>query len=374
MPVNKKLLFVVNVDWFFLSHRLPIALAAKKRNYDVTIVTIETNKRAEIESYGFKFIGIPTSRSGTNVFNEINVLFFLWKVYRREKADVVHHVGIKPVTYGSVVARIVNVPKIVNAITGMGYLFINKEKNRFAYQSVLFFFKIGFQNKNTRFIFQNKDDIQDIKKLDILKDDQIFLIKGSGVDLKEFSFHELPESDVIRIVLPSRMLWDKGVGEFVEAARVLHEKYPGKTEFILAGSVDTENNSAISEEQLLEWTVGGFINWIGFQDKMVDLLASAHIVVLPSYREGLPKCLIEACAIGRPIVTSDVPGCREVVTEGENGFKVPVKDPVALAIAIENLILNRELRHRMALKAREIAEQNFSIESVISKTFEIYNS
>lgn len=369
-----KIVFVVNVDWFFLSHRLPLALEAKKRSYDVTIVAIETDKRSEIESYGFKFIGIPTSRSGTNVLAELKTLVFFWKLYRRIGPDIIHHVGVKPVTYGSMAARFLGIPKVVNALSGMGYLFINKDKNVLLRKTVMMFFKLGFKNPNLRFILQNRDDLNDIRNLGVLQDKQIFLIRGSGVDLSEFKFSPAPVKTVIKILLPARMLWDKGVGEFVQAARILRKKYSNKTEFILAGGVDKGNNSTITEEQLLEWQVNGDITWIGFQKQMNHVITLSDIVVLPSYREGLPKSLIEACAIGRPIVTTDVPGCKEVVTNGENGFLVPAKDGEALAIAIEKLILDEKMRIEMGKKGREIAEQNFSIDSVIKKTFDIYNS
>jgi glycosyltransferase involved in cell wall biosynthesis len=372
--MSEKLFFVVNVDWFFLSHRLPIALEAQRRGYAVTIVTIETDKREEIESYGFRFIGIPTSRSGTNFLTELKAMFFLWKLYRAERPAIVHHVGVKPVTYGSVAGRLAGLPKIVNALSGMGYLFINRNQNRLAHFIVMRFFRFGFNNPNLRFILQNNDDMEDVRKLQVLRDEQLFLIKGSGVDLEEFRFSEPPASEILNIVLPARLLWDKGISEFVEAARILHTKYAANARFLLAGNVDEGNISSISEKQILNWQEQGYIEWIGFQKEMVPVLSNAHIVVLPSYREGLPKSLIEACAIGRPIVTTDVPGCREVVEHGRNGFLVPARDAQALADAIAELITDKTLRIQMGKESRKIAEQLFSIDSVICKTFGIYQS
>lgn len=379
MDVNKmqprpKIFFVVNVDWFFLSHRLPLALEAQKRDYDVTIVTIETDRRAEIESYGFRFIGIPTSRAGTNPLQELKVLYFLLKLYRKEKPSIIHHVGVKPVTYGSVAAKLLRMPKVVNALSGMGYLFINKNNNRLAHRMVMSCFRYGFKNPRLRFILQNSDDLADVRRLNVLKDNQLFLIKGSGVDLDDYKFTPPPATGRTRILLPARMLWDKGVGEFVAAAQMLHPTYKDHCEFILAGNADMGNISGIPEHQLLVWQQTGSVSWIGFQDNMKEVLGDCHIVVLPSYREGLPKSLIEACAIGRPIVTTDVPGCREVVIDGENGFLVEVKNAEALAAAIEKLIIDPALRTAMGAKGRKIAEENFSIQSVIQQTFEIYNS
>jgi glycosyltransferase involved in cell wall biosynthesis len=372
-PISK-IFFVVNVDWFFLSHRLPLAIEAKRRQFDVTIIAIETDKRAEIESHGFKFIPIPTTRSGTNIMAELKVLQFFWKLYKEGKPDIVHHVGVKPVTYGSVIGKLRRLPKIVNALAGMGYLFINKEKNILAHCIVMRLFRFGFKNPNLRFILQNKDDLNDLRNLNILEESQLFVIKGSGVDLTEYRYSLPVEKDKVKIILPARMLWDKGVGEFVAAASILKKKYTDQVEFILVGTIDNENNAKISESQIQAWQNTGAVEWIGFQTNMKAVFESADIVVLPSYREGLPKSLIEACAVGRPIVTTDVPGCREVVEEGFNGYLVPVKNCIALAQSLEKLIDDKELRLMMGKNAREIAENNFSIDSVIKKTFDIYNA
>jgi len=369
---NKTILFVINVDWFFLSHRLPLALEAMKKGYKVYVCAIETDKREEIETFGFTFISLPTSRSGMNIFNEIKVILFLYKLYKMLMPSIVHHVGVKPVTYGSIVAKVLKLPKVICALSGMGYLFINKKSNMFIHWIVLSIFKYGFKNPNLRFILQNRDDLTDIKNLQVLKDSQLFLIRGSGVDLDHFDFNELPNSNIIRIILPARLLWDKGIREFVESAKILKHKFGNSVEFALVGGVDSENISSISESQLELWNREGFVKWIGFQKNMKEVFISSDIVVLPSYREGLPKSLIEACAIGRPIITTDVPGCREVVKEGINGFLVPPKDVNILAKKIETLISNIELRKKMGLNSRNIAVENFSINAVIEKTFEIY--
>jgi glycosyltransferase involved in cell wall biosynthesis len=371
---DQKLFLVVNVDWFFLSHRLPIALEAKKRGYDVTIFTIDTGRKEEIESYGFRCISLPTSRAGTQIWNEFKVVWFLYSYYKKEKPNIVHHVAVKPVTYGSLAAKYSNVPKVVNALSGLGFLYINAEKNRVLHKILNIVFRYSFANPNITFILQNHDDFKMIHDLKILKPHQIKLIKGSGVDLDLFSYHEEMPSEKIKVVLPARMLWDKGVGEFVEAAKHLYTKYGHQAEFILAGESDMGNKSGISAQQLDDWSKNDFITWIGFQKDIKGLLKNAHIIVLPSYREGLPKSLIEACAIGRPIVTTDVPGCREVVKDGLNGFLVSVKDFQSLSNAIEKLILDRDLRIKMGKEGRKLAEREFSIDSVLEKTFEIYNS
>jgi len=377
MDKVKKIFLVVNVDWFFLSHRLPIALEAKKRGYEVTIFAIEEGGHGEeIRQYGLKFVPLPTSRSGTNIFIEMKVLVFLFKYYRKERPDIVHHVAVKPVTYGSVAAKLAKIPRVINALSGLGFLFINAEDNKIAHTLVNTIFRYGFKNNNLRFILQNKDDFQMIQKMEVLQAHQISIIKGSGVDLEEFYFSEenLIQGEKIKVLLAARMLWDKGVGEFVEAARILQNNYGTTTQFILAGNVDSGNRAGISEAELLHWNEEGIVTWIGFQKDIAKAIRDAHVIVLPSYREGLPKSLIEACAIGRPIVTTDVPGCREVVTEGINGFLVPKQNAIQLADKIAKLLENASLRKSMGKAGRKKAEAEFSIDNVIEQTFELYEN
>ena len=371
----KKLFLVVNVDWFFLSHRLPIALEAKKRGYDVTILAIEEEgKGPEIRSHGLKFIPLPSTRGGKNILNELSLIRFLYKTYKKEKPDIVHHVAIKPVLYGSIASKYSGVAKVVNAVSGFGSTFINPNILSPTYQIVKNLYRFSFSNKRLNVIAQNEDDIAQLLKLGPLKKSQVHLIKGSGVNLKDFALTPEPEENPIKLVLLSRMLWDKGVGEFEKAARILKKKYGETVEFILAGKVDPENASFISKEQLQEWTAEGHVNWIGFQTDVVGLYKKTHIAVLPSYREGLPKSLLEAMAVGRPVVTTDAPGCRVVVKEGETGFLVKLQDVDTLTEAMDKLIADKTLREKMGVAGRKFAEDEFSIEMVLEKTFEIYEN
>ncbi len=368
-----KFFLAVNVDWFFLSHRLPIALEALKRGYEVTIFTIDTGRKAEIESYGLRCISLPTSRSGTNIWQELKVIALFWRYYKKEKPDIIHHVAIKPVTYGSIVCRFLNIKNVTNALSGMGFLFANPEKVSLTRRILLFLFKIAFKNPSLKFIFQNEDDLSIVVQSGVVDKKQCHIIKGSGVSLSEFSYTPEPNNDKVRFTLPARMLTDKGIAEFVKAAEIVSMKYPNKAEFILAGAIDMGNKAGIPETQVRAWEQLGFVQYIGFQTDMVKVVKEANVIVLPSYREGLPKSLIEACAIGRSIVTTDVTGCRDVVTEGVNGFIVPAKDVENLAIAMEKLLINKELRFEMGKRGRIIAEKEFSIEGVIEKTFNIYS-
>ncbi len=367
-----KLFIVVNVDWFFLSHRLPIALEALKRGYDVTIFSINTGRKKEIESHGLKFVSLPTSRASMSVLKELRVMHILWKHYKSEKPDIIHHVALKPVVYGSIICRFLKNTNVINAIAGMGFLFANPEKFNLRRTILSTLFKFAFNNTKLKFLLQNEDDLNLVVNSKVVNRKQCFIIKGSGVDLNKFSFRVKEDCAKVSFVLPARLLFDKGVEEFVNAAKIISLKYPQKAEFILVGGLDMENNAGIPEERILQWQNEGYIKWTGFQDDMVKVIEDSDVIVLPSYREGLPKSLIEACAIGRPIITTNVPGCRDVVTHGINGLLVPPKNHISLAEAMEKLLLDKELRILMGKNGRKIAEKEFSIEGVVSKTFAIY--
>jgi len=370
---NLKLLFVVNVDWFFISHRLCIAEQAVKEGWDVYVACEDTGRSQEIESKGITFINLPFSRSGTNPINEIKTLLNFYKIYNKIRPDMVHHITLKPVIYGSVVSKLLGIHGTVNAISGLGYNFTS-DRQSIVQKCMIRLMKYGFNQENLGIIFQNKDDHKEIDKLGILSSfNNVFFIKGSGVNLEIFEHSLFPKAEVIKILLPIRMLWDKGVKEFRAVTDFLKKDYKGKVLFVLSGLADTENKAGVTESYLREWEEDGYVEWIGYQKDMVKIYQDSHIVVLPSYREGMPKSLIEACAIGRPIVTTDAIGCRECVDEGKNGFKVPVKSINELARAIEKLILDKKLREKMGVQSRLKAEKEFSQVMVISKHLEIYN-
>nr|WP_299034122.1 glycosyltransferase family 4 protein [uncultured Tenacibaculum sp.] len=370
----KKLLIVVNVDWFFLSHRLPIAQRALKEGWDVYLAAQDTGKSETIKKHGVKFINIPLSRSGTSLLEEFKTIKFFFKVYNKVKPDIVHHVTMKPVIYGSLVSKITKVKGTLNAISGMGYNFTSQRKS-LVQRVMLKLMKIGFNQENLAFVFQNNDDFLETKNLRVLgKDNEVFFIKGSGVDLKVFNKSELIKKEKINILFPARMLWDKGVLELIKASETLKDKYKNKVVFILAGLADDNNKAGVNEKYLKDNEVKGYLEWVGYQENMIEVYKKSDIVVLPSYREGMPKSLIEACAIGRPIVTTEAVGCKECVDEGINGFKVPVKSIKELARAIEKLILSEELRESMGNNSRVKAENEFSIESVVDKHLDIYKT
>jgi len=361
----------VNVDWFFLSHRLPLALAALKEGYDVHIAAGDTGRAKEIQSYGLKFHALPLSRSGTSPLAEIGTVWALYKLYKLLKPNVIHQVSMKPVVYGSLITRWFGIPTI-NAISGMGYVF-TKGRISIVQRLMKAMMKWGW-NQPMYLIFQNEDDLAECKNFGLMNSQiKPVIIKGSGVDLSVFQFSELPNSNPIKIVFPARMLRDKGLSEFIGATRLLMKEWKGKVLFQLAGMVDKENPTNMQEEELKSCDVPGYLEWLGFVDDMPQLYQNAELVVLPSYREGLPKSLIEAMAIGRPIITTDTVGCREVVEKGRNGLLVPVMNTEALARAIHELLISRGERERMGAESRKMAESEFSLEEVISKHLELYS-
>lgn len=372
--MSPKLFIVTNVDWFFLSHRLPIALAAMDAGYDVTILALNTGRKDEIESYGLRFIDIPFNRSGANPFHELKCIRKLTNMYLSEKPDIIHHVTLKASLLGCIAAKLAKNRHVVNAISGFGYIFTDNRKG-FKARITKAVMKLAYKSQSFHYILQNPDDIKQFRAFGFAKDKHIHLIKGSGIDLSEFSFapHNVRQAKSVRVILPARMLYDKGVIEFIKAAMKIKAKFIDKAEFILVGDCDSDNLAGIPKEYLLQMVDDPYIQWVGFQKDIVSVLQQSDIVVLPSYREGLPKSLIEACAIGRPIITTDTQGCRECVIDEYNGFLVPIKNVDLLAEKMEQLINDSEMRKRMGKNSRAIAEKEFSIDSVIEKHLSIYS-
>jgi glycosyltransferase involved in cell wall biosynthesis len=362
-----KLLFVVTEDWYFVSHRLLLAVAALEAGYDVAVATRVKQHAETIRRTGIRVIPFELSRGIGNPLFELMGLFFL---YRREQPDIVHHVALKPVFLGGLAAWLAGIPSRVNAVAGLGWLFISQSrKARWMSPLIRWVLTRLLSTPRCRVIVQNPDDAELLKKSGA-GGPNLRMIRGAGVDTAEYS----PTSEAqepICVVLAARILWDKGVGEFVEAAR--HLTRDGvKARFILVGDPDPDNPAAVPEATLYAWQKEKVVEQWGHRDDMVTVFHAAHVVCLPSYREGLPKVLLEAAACARPIVTTDVPGCREVVREGENGLLVPARDTQALSYALLSLIKNPELRAEMGHRGREIVLKEFSSEKVISQTLDLY--
>lgn len=368
----KRLFFVTNVDWFFISHRLPLAMHAVESGYDVYLLSLNTGHKKELSDQGIQFIDIPFKRSGSNPFHELKCILLLCWYYVKYKPDIIHHITLKAALLGSVAAKLAGNFHVVNAISGLGYNFTDG-RDGWLQKIIKLFIRFAFKNKKFSFILQNPDDVKMIQKMKLVSDSNIFLIKGSGVDLNVYSYSEASGSSPLTVLFPARILLDKGVMEFIDAAKMLKNEFQGKARFVLAGDCDKENLAVLGEDKLKELLIPDYIEWIGFQKNMLSVYQNSDLVVLPSYREGLPKSLIEACAVGRPIVTTDVPGCRECVKVGFNGCLVPVKDSASLSASIRELLVDTEKRVEYGRNSRSFAEAEFSIGKVIQQTFRIYD-
>ncbi len=369
--MTKKLLFVVNVDWFFLSHRLPIALKAQQGGFEVHIATGVTDKLNVLQSYGLKVHPLVLERGGLGVFNAAKTLFELRRIIKAVKPDVVHLVTIKPVLLGGFVARWLRVPALVSAVSGLGYVFTAKGRlARFLKWMVSRIYSWAFGHHNQKVIFQNLDDRDTLVAASGLSSAKVEMIRGSGVDLNLYEVK--PETSGVPVVLlPARLLADKGIFEFVQAATLLRAKGIS-ARFVLVGMVDSANPTSVTQNQLDDWLAEGVVeNW-GYRTDMPEVIASVNMVVLPSYREGLPKVLLEAAASGRAVVTTDVPGCRDAIEPGRTGLLVPVRDAESLALAIEELLDNPGQRMAMGLAGRQLAEKEFDIRAVVDKHLAIY--
>jgi glycosyltransferase involved in cell wall biosynthesis len=375
MMAKPRIVYLVTEDWVFVSHRLPIARAARDAGFDVVVATRVAAHGAAIESEGFTLVPLPWTRRSHNPFRELAALIHLALLYRRLKPTIVHHVAVKPALIGSLAAWIARVPNVINAITGLGYVFSSPSpRARLLRPIVRQWFRALLRHGGSKIIVQNPDDGAVLVRECAIEPERITLIRGSGVDLNRF--HATPESPAppVRATLASRMIWDKGIGDLVAAARLLKARGAPVT-VVLAGKPDPDNPASIPESQLRGWHDEGVVEWRGFVADMPALWAASHIAVLPSfYGEGVPKCLIEAAAAARPIVAADGPGLREIVRDGENGVLVPPRDPAALADAIARLAADASARARMGAAGRRLAESGFGDRQVAAETLALYRA
>lgn len=370
--MQKKLFIVVNQDWFFLSHRLPIGVAAKEDGYDVTIISEDTGVSNKIRETGLKTIDLPINKAGTNIKDEIKTFFFLYKLFRREKPDIVHLVGLKTMLWGSLACRLAGVKAMVSAVCGLGVLFDEEHAQSLMTRSILKVLRLTHRKKRLAVIFQNNDDKAIFLNAKIMRTEQIAFTNGSGINLQNYDYTPEPTDGPVKVIFTARMVEDKGTMILIDAAKRLEAEYRGKVQFLLCGGLDT-NPNGITKEMLESRCDGEYIQWLGHRKDVLELLKQSHIMAFPSwYREGLPKSVIEAEAIGRPVVTTDSVGCRDTVVDGKNGFMIPIKDSEALATALKKLIDNPELRQTMGKNAREFAVSRFDIKDVVNVHLDVY--
>ena len=365
-----KILLFANTDWYLYNFRLELAQALRERGDEVVLVSPDGPYAPRLRDQGFRWVCFPMARRGLNPIEEMKTIIRLYKLYRLEAPQLVHHFTVKCVLYGSLASHLVGITSVVNSVEGLGYVFTEGGGSRRWLRSIIkAFYRLVLHGSWV--IFHNPEDRDFFLENRLSNPKRMVVIRGSGVDLERFSPRPLLEGTPL-VILPARMLWDKGLKEFIEAATLLKaEGIPAR--FALVGDSDDDNPVSVHKSQLQEWEKEGVIEWWGWKEKMEDVYTQASIVCLPSfYREGVPKTLIEAAACGRPIVASDIPGCREVVRQGENGLLVPVRDVPELAGALRRLLQNPALRSQMGTCGRRIAEEEFSIKLVNSKTLTVY--
>jgi len=368
--VRSRLLIVVNSAEFFLSHRLPIALAARAAGLEVHIATPPGDGVDLIKASGLMHHTLALSRSGRNVFAELGAICSLFSLFRAVRPGLVHLVTIKPVLYGGIAARLARVPSVVAAISGMGFVFMAQGRLAGLRRILaVFLYRRVFGKNRLKVIFQNEADRAGMLGLG-LEWGKTVLIRGSGVQMEDYPVEAIP-AGMPAVVMAARLLVDKGAREFVQAARLLKARGVS-VQMRLVGAPDPGNPTAITPVELAAWKAEGIVHLLGHRKDMAVVLAQAHVVVLPSYREGLPKVLIEAAASARAVITTDVPGCRDAIEPGVTGLLVPVKNAVALADAIEVLLDDPAYCERLGRAGRRLAETEFNVSAVVAQHLKIY--
>ena len=361
-----KIIVSSNTTWSIVNFRSGLLRSLVSAGHRVTVAAPQDQYRPHLENLGCRYVPLPMDNKGTNPWKDAKLLFSYSRLFQSEKPDLYLGFTIKPNIYGSIVAHLYGVP-VINNITGLGSAFI---ANDWLSIIVRILYRISL-SRSIMVLFQNEDD----RRL-FVEDGLIAAVKserlpGSGIDLSRFKPSAPPSRSVTRFLLIGRLLWDKGVGEFVEAARIL--KARGRpADFCLLGFLDAQNPTAISRQIVEQWVIEGVVRYLGASDDVRPHIAEADCIVLPSYREGVPRSLLEAAAMGRPIITTDSVGCREVVEHGVNGYLCRPRDVADLAEKMEMMItLSTAERERMGRRGREKVEREFDEQIVIRKYHEI---
>lgn len=367
-----KIFLVSNTSWYLYNFRLPLIKGLISRGYQVFALSPEDTYVKYLRDYGIKHIHIKMSRSGINPFEDIFLFIKLSNIYKRYKPDVIQNFTIKPVIYGTFAAQMSKINYIYNMIPGLGYVFTGNSLKKFWVRKVVRFLYRRSLLFSKHIYFQNQDDRDYFIKHKIVDKEKTSIVPGTGVDTDLFSPGKREQKEGITFILVARMLWDKGIKEFVDAAYRLRKQYQDIS-FWLLGPVDMQNPRGISSEQLENWNKEGIVKYLGMTDNVKSYLEKADVIVLPSYyREGIPLSLLEASAMGMPIITTDSVGCREVVEDGKNGYLVPAKDSVALSSFMERFISNPELAFRMGKASRKMALTKFDAKKVVKEILKYY--
>ena len=371
---DRKLIMVSRCAWTLYNFRSGLMQALKKEGCTVIGGGAGNDGfRKKVESLGVPFFDLPVDKRGINPSADINLLRALYLWYRKERPDIVHHFTIKPVIYGSIAAKYAGIPKIVNTITGLGYVFTQNDKD-WLRQIVHILYRVALKKSDFTF-FQNGDDQRYFLSNRLINSQGTFVLPGSGVDCDYFyprSTNGTGDRHGVAFLMLSRLLKDKGLYEFVEAARIV-KKTCHDSRFYLLGRRDERNPSVVPKRELNQWQSEGVVKWLGEVEDVRPVIAKADVVVLPSYREGVSRSLLEAAAMEKPLITTDAVGCREIVEHGRTGLLVPARDAEALARAMNRMIVNPDERLRMGKEGRQKVEREFDEKIVLKKVFEIYN-
>jgi len=368
----KKILYLINVDWFFVSHFLPVAQKALENGYEVHLTCKFTDKEEYLQSLGFYTYPLSLSRSSTTLTQELRVMGEMYRVLSEVQPDIAEFLTIKPVLYGGIVSHFCSLEKKIFYITGLGYIFTRKDfRGRIVKTFVKLLYRLALFGSKSYVITENSFDKKLIESLGVVPQERIHIIKGAGVDLNEYVYKEEPHKKPLEVVMASRLLKDKGVLEFVAAAKHLQEE-GCQAHFILYGDRDIYNPTSLSEEELVKIQEEGYVEVRGFCSDIAKAFCEANLVVLPSYREGLPKVLIEAAAAGRAVVTTDVVGCRDAIEIGKTGLVCNVKDVVDLAHTIKKLLQDDNLRHKFARQSHLLAQKEYDICKITAQHLQLY--
>jgi len=372
----QKVILFANTDWYLFNFRRSLALALQNEGYDVLLLSPAGDYGPRLRALGLRWQPLQMDRRSVNPLRETALLLRVAALLRHERPALLHSFTIKSAVYGSLAARMAGVPARINAVDGLGYVFAsNDRKARVLRPAVRTLLRFALRGRNTRLILQNPDDKTAFERFRLVEPNRVKLIPGAGVDCTRFTpraKRRRTAGEPVRILLAARLLWEKGIAEYAQAARILRAQ-GRRVRFLLAGTPDPGNPAAVPEATLREWVKEGVLEWLGHVGDMRELYASVDIVVLPSYyREGIPTSLTEGAACGLPLITTDMPGCREVVTDGEDGLLIPPRDAEALANAIARLLDSPELAARLGHAARAKALDVFDEQIIIRRTLDVY--
>ena len=373
-----KVIFFANTDWYLYNFRIDLASFLREQGAEVIMMSPHGEYGSRIENEGFRWIPLPMDRRSLNPLREIRLLRYICSIYKKEQPDVVHNFTIKSVVYGALAAQAAGIQNRIHAVTGLGHVFISQSlRARILRPLVKGLLRQALRGKRSRLILQNPDDKRLFLAHKLTVPERIYLIRGSGVDVERFAPVQRGRvhkgRGKFRVLLAARLLWEKGIREYANAAELLSHRF-NELEFLLAGTADLGNPSAVPEQEIKRWQEAGLLTVLGHVENMQQLMTTVDLMVLPSWREGTPRGLLEAASMALPIITTDAPGCREIVENEKNGFLVPVEDAVALAKKIEYLLDHPEARLRFGKAGREKVCKEFDQEIVFRQTWEVYRS